>query len=149
MALQGIRVCYFWLMHRGRRVSWFRSNRGRVTWLALFALACQLVLSFGHLHLGKISVAPTAVAANASLVVNTGDDSAVLPPAPPQKHSTPGGDFCALCASINLAASLVVPTGPTVVPPISSDVARTWSQAGLDPVAFDHVFFDARGPPHA
>jgi hypothetical protein len=130
-------------------VSWFRSNRGRVTSLALFALACQLVLTFGHVHLGKISVAPVAVAANAALVVNTGDASAARPRAPPLNHSTAGDDFCALCASIHLAATLVVPTAPTVVPPFSSDVARKWSQAGREHVAFDHVFFDARGPPHA
>jgi hypothetical protein len=128
-------------------VSWFRSNRGR--WLALFALACQLMLSFGHLHLGKVSVAPTGVAENGALVVNTGEDSAALPRAPPLNDSTKGGDFCALCASINLAASLVVPTAPMVVPPFSSDVAPTWSREGIEPVAFDHVFFDARGPPYA
>jgi hypothetical protein len=117
--------------------------------LALFALACQLVLSFGHLDLSKVSVAPIAVATNAALVVNTGEDSAALPRAPPLNHPITGDDFCALCASINLAASLVVPTAPTVAPPFSSDVALTWSRAGLDVVAFDHVFFDARGPPHA
>ncbi len=130
-------------------MSWFRSNRGRVTWLALFLLACQLALSLGHLHLGKISVAPIAEAAIATLIGNTGNDSAAPPPAPPQNHPTTGGDFCALCASINLAASLVVPTAPTVEPPYSSDVARTWPHAALELVAFDHAFFDARGPPHA
>lgn len=131
-------------------MSWFRSNRGKVTWLALFALSCQLFLSFGHIHLGRISIAPVAVTANAAIAVNSGDDSAALPRAPPQNN--PSGfadDFCAICASMGLASSLVVPTAPTVAPPISSNVALTWSHAGLDPVAFDHVFFDARGPPHA
>jgi Protein of unknown function (DUF2946) len=104
-------------------VSWFRSNRGKVAWLALFALACQLALSLGHLHLGKISIAPIAEATIATLIGNTGNDSAAPQPAPPPNHPTTGGDFCALCASINLAASLVVPTAPTVVPPFSSDVA--------------------------
>jgi hypothetical protein len=136
-------------MRRGHRVSWFRSNRGRVTWLALFALACQLVLTFGHIHLGKVSVAPIAVAANAGLVVSADEDSAALTRAPPLNYSTAGDDSCALCASINLAASLVVPTAPTVVLPFSSDVALKWSQAGREHVAFDHIFFDARGPPHA
>jgi hypothetical protein len=131
-------------------VRWFRSNRGKVTWLALFALTCQLVLAFGHVHLGRISIAPIASAVTAAAAVNTGDDSAALPRAPPQKNpSRFGDDFCALCASINLANSLVVPTAPTVVPPISSRRAITWSHAGFDPAAFDHLFFDARGPPQA
>ena len=131
-------------------MSWFRSNRGRITSLALFALACQLVLSFGHVHLGKVSVAPIVIAAIAPLTVTTSDDSPGLPRAPPQKspHGF-GDDFCAICASISLASLLVVPTAPAVVPPFSSDAALTWSHGGLDPIGFDHVFFDARGPPHA
>jgi hypothetical protein len=119
-----------------------------VTWLALFALTCQLVLAFGHIHLGRISIAPMATAAGAALAVNTGDDSAALPRAPPQKNpSRFGDDFCALCASINLANSLVVPTAPTVVPPISSDCAITWSHAGVYAAASGHLYFEARGPP--
>jgi hypothetical protein len=129
-------------------VGWIRANRGRVTWLALFALTCQLVLTFGHIHLGRISVAPVAIAANAALAVNAGDDSAALPRAPPQKSPSGfGDDFCALCASINLANSLVVPTAPTLVPPISSELAITWSHARVDLAAFDHLYFEARGPP--
>ena len=128
-------------------MSWFRSNRGRVMWVALFALACQLALSFGHLHLGKVSFAPIAVAVYAAVVVNTAENSPAPPP--PPNDSTTGGEFCALCANINLAASLAVPTAPVIVPPFSSDVSQTWSPAGLDPVVFDHVFFDARGPPYA
>jgi hypothetical protein len=121
-----------------------------VAWLALFALTCQLVLAFGHIHLGKISIAPMASAANAALAVNAGDDSAALPRAPPQKNPIQfGDDFCALCASISLANSLVVPSAPTVVPPISSERVIRWSYAGLEPAVFDHLFFDARGPPQA
>jgi hypothetical protein len=129
-------------------VSWFRSNRGKVTWLALFALTCQLVLSFSHLHLTKVSAAPIVVAVNTAFAVNTGEDSSALPRAPPLNDSTKGGDFCALCASINQAATLIVPAAPTVVAPFSSAAAQTWSRAGIEPLAFDHIFFDARGPPH-
>jgi hypothetical protein len=136
------------LMHRGRCVTWFRSNRGRVTWVALFALASQLVLSFGHIHLGKVSVAPIAAVANLVLAVKASEHSGALPRAPPLNDSTKRDDLCALCASINLAASLVVPIAPTVASP-TFYAARTWSYAGLEPGAFDHVFFDARGPPHA
>ena len=32
---------------------WLRSNTGGVAWLALFALVCQLVISFGHVHIGN------------------------------------------------------------------------------------------------
>lgn len=131
-------------------MSWFRSNRGKITCLALFALAYQLVLSSGHLHLGKVSISPTAVAANTALIVSVGKDSAAFPFSPPLNHSTAGDDFCAVCVSINLAASLMVPAAPTAVRPFSSDVAtRTWSQGGVEPVSFDHLFFEARGPAYA
>jgi hypothetical protein len=130
-------------------VSWFRSNRGKVTWLALFALSCQLFLSFGHIHLGRISIAPIAVTAGFAIAVNSGDDSAALPRAPPQNNPRFADDFCAICASISLANSLVVPTAPAVVPPISSDRARLWSYAGFKPSSFEHRFFEARGPPYA
>ncbi len=132
-------------------MGWFRSNRGKVTWLALFALTCQLVLSFGHIHVGKIGVAGAPMTANAAIAVNSGEDSAGLPPAPlqaPQKKRFGfGDDYCALCASINLANSLVVPSAPTVAPPHSPQRAATWNYAGLESAAFRHLFFDARGPP--
>src|ERR1700693_6341052 len=94
-------------------MNWFRSNRGRVAWLAFFALACQLVLGFGHVHLGKVggSIA-WAVAAHA------GNGSAVVASAP--SHRDPSGladDFCAICANISLASTLVIPASPAVVPP--------------------------------
>jgi hypothetical protein len=130
-------------------VSWFSSNRGRIACLALLALVCQLLLSFGHLHLGKVGFAPIGIAANTALVVGTGEDFPALPRAPSPNHSTTGDGFCAVCASINLAASLVLPTAPTMVPPFSSEVARTRSYPGVEPVAFDRLFFEARGPPCA
>jgi hypothetical protein len=130
-------------------VSWFRSNCGRITCFALFALAYQVVLSFGHLHLGKVSISPIAVAADTALIVSVGKDSAAFPFAPPLNHSTTGDDFCAVCTSINLAASLVLPAVPTVVRPFSDVAERTWSQGGVEPVSFDHLLFEARGPPYA
>jgi len=133
-------------------VSWFRSNRGKVTWVALFALTCQLVLAFGHVHLIKIRSALAPISAATAIVIDMADDPAALPRSPPQipqrNPSGFGDNFCALCGGINLAASVVVPTAPTVVPPISSDRALTWSSAGLQ-VATSGCSFVARGPPQA
>jgi hypothetical protein len=33
---------------------WFRSHQTHVAWLACIALTCHLVLSFGHIHVGKV-----------------------------------------------------------------------------------------------
>ena len=125
-------------------MNWFRSNRGRVAWLAFFALACQFVLAFGHVHLGKVGGSDAwAVAAD------SGNRSADVPNSP---HKNPTGlidDFCAICASISLASTLVIPASPAVVPPISAVQDLPGSLAAIEPAAFDHFLFDARGPPHA
>jgi hypothetical protein len=126
-------------------MNWLRSNRGRVAVVALFALACQLVLSFGHVHLQKAETVSGAV----SVALGNGSSSAGVPPAAP--HNGPSGladDFCAICASINLAGTLVIPATPTVLPP--NYVFRRPSQQlrSVELASIDHWFFDARGPPH-
>jgi hypothetical protein len=45
---------------------WLRSNRYGGAWVALFALACQLLLSFGHVHIGKNVVDVWRTALNVS-----------------------------------------------------------------------------------
>jgi hypothetical protein len=44
-------------------MDWFGSNRSVVTWLAFFALACQVLLSFGYVHMGKLGCGAVAWAA--------------------------------------------------------------------------------------
>jgi hypothetical protein len=76
-----------------------------VVWLAFSALASHLSLSFGHVHLGQFSGGPAAWAA-----VERGNPLADVAPSPPQKNPTGfGGDFCAICANISLANTLVLP----------------------------------------
>ena len=125
-------------------MSWFRSNRGVVTWLAFFALACQLLLSFGHVHVGKFSGSSAAWAA-----VETGDSSTDLPPSPPQKKPIGlAGDFCAICANISLAGTLIVPILAIILAPSLFTEVLRWSLAASEPASFDHLPFNARGPPN-
>src|ERR1700730_5186594 len=124
---------------------WFRANRGVVTWLAFFALACQLLLSFGHVHLGKFGGSSVAWAA-----AETGDGSADVLPSSPQKAPTGlAGDFCAICANISLANTLVLPILAIILAPSLFTEVLRWSLAASEPASFDHVPFNARGPPHA
>jgi hypothetical protein len=124
---------------------WFRSNAGRDAWLALFALACQFVFTFGHVHLTVIGVADTAA-------ISAGAPSdAVGGPASPRQRIPSGltQDFCALCNNINLAGALVLPTPPSIVLPSSFILRLQWTPTAAHTVARAHVYFDARGPPHA
>jgi len=122
---------------------WLRGNRERIAWLALFALACQLVLSFGHVHLGK-NVGN--VWAGASDVDTIADQPA---PAPPPGPVTTPDDFCAICANINLAGALIVPILAAILSPASVLVELPKPQADLRPRFIAHLLFSARGPPRA
>ena len=124
---------------------WFRSNAGRDAWLALFALACQFVFTFGHVHLTGIGVADTAA-------ISAGAPSkAVGGPASPRQKAPAGlaQDFCALCSNINLANALVLPAPPTIGPATSSHERAHWPLTATPASPRDHFYFDARGPPHA
>jgi hypothetical protein len=124
---------------------WFRSNRGGVAWLAFFALACQLFLSFGHVHVGKFSGGSAAWAA-----AETGDAAADTAPSSPQKNPAGlAGDFCAICANISLVSTLVLPILAIILAPRLFTEILPWSLAASEPASFDHVPFSARGPPQA
>jgi len=117
---------------------WFRSKRSGLAWLAFFALAGQLTLSFGHLHLGKFGLALSSGAGAATVFVSS-----------PQKGTASVDEVCAICATISLASKLAAPTSPAFVPPNSLSSNLPWSIAAIAPNLFDHVLFDARGPPQA
>ena len=124
-------------------MGWFRSNRSVVAWLAFFALACQLVLTFGHVHVGNLGAGSTAWAA-----AEPGKTAADAPSSP-QKNPNGVGDFCAICANISLANTLVLPVLAVILAPRLFVEILPWSLAASEPASFDHVPFNARGPPHA
>ena len=119
-----------------------RSNKGRIVWLALFALACQLVLSFGHVHPGKNVGSAWAALGAAS----NADQSA---PAAPQGPAGTADDFCAICANISLAGTLVLPILASILVPVSIINELPKPQADVRPSSIAHLLFRARGPPHA
>src|SRR5260370_29690815 len=124
---------------------WFRSNRGGVAWLAFFALACQLLLSFGHVHVGKFSGGSAAWAAAGS-----GNAAADVPPSSPQKNPIGlAGDFCAICANISLSNALVLPILAIILTPRLFTQVFPLSLAASEPATFDYLPFNARGPPQA
>ena len=136
-------------------MQWFRSHRFKLASLALFALTCQFVLSFGHVHLngfaGNSSNWLVAGAAGKAVAGTPGKITLVdLPTSPRQKNpSGLGEDFCAICASIDLAGALVAPTAPTLLPGISFYKELHWSFVATQAQSIDHIHFNARGPPVA
>jgi hypothetical protein len=127
-----------------RSMRWFRSNGGKIAWLAFFALACQFVFTFGHVHFANVSAIPAALASSAHAVNNSAD----APTSPARQ--TPAGlaqDFCAVCNNISLANTLVLPVSPALIPPISTIRNLQWSLAAIEFTSPEHFHFNARGPP--
>jgi hypothetical protein len=119
-------------------MNWFRRSRRSGGWLALFALAFQLAVSFGHVH-GLDASSGAAVAASAK-ADNPGK-------ADGRKKTPAGHDVCAICAVMALTASSVVPTAPQL-PVVLADVRvhfRPATEVALSTTAY--VAFRARAPP--
>jgi hypothetical protein len=126
-------------------MGWFRSSRRIAAGLALFALACQFVLSFGHVHLGRLNGISIAWVEG----VDSGGNAPARPQSP-QDSNGPLGDFCAICANIALAGTLVVPDAPVILlVPDSSTRILLWLVAASQPAPSDHLTFSARAPPRA
>jgi hypothetical protein len=132
---------------------WFRSHSFELTSLALFALACQFVLSFGHIHLDRTAGFSTgrSIAAAVGTVIAAPAGKVALAdlPAPPREKNPEGlgDDFCAICANISLAAAIVLPIVLLFLLGTVSSERLIWSFAATRAATTVHVHFDARGPP--
>jgi hypothetical protein len=119
---------------------WLRTNRRLGSWLGLAALALQLVLSFGHVHLEGIGGGAPALS------------SAQLPasqPSPAQHPANDNDDYCPICAVMYLASSSFLPDVPQLPLAFISQAV-----AYRDDVVFAFVTprlaaFQARAPPLA
>jgi hypothetical protein len=120
---------------------WVRANRSRCGLLALFALALQLYLSFGHIHAEDLGLnPPSGVTAQAGSAAHDDDSQ----PADHDEH-----DVCAICVALGLTASSVIPVVAPLTLPIAGDFI--WSLPVVSP-RLDIQFaanFRARAPPSA
>ena len=87
---------------------WVRSRLGSGSCIALFALAFQLVLTFGHVHLDGLGGQSSS-----RIEAATGT-------ATPAGNDVPGAadDYCALCALVHLASTLVLAAPAALPPPV-------------------------------
>jgi hypothetical protein len=121
---------------------WIRTHRRAGAWVAQFALALQLVLSFGHVHAENLAL-PSAAASASVQAPGSGTDGA----APDRDHGGSAGAFCAICATLNLASSSVLPAlSFLVLPPIPAVAWLVDYCTAPIPLAL-HFIFRARAPP--
>jgi hypothetical protein len=108
--------------------------------LALAALALQLVLSFGHIHLGQF--------ANGSAIASTVASKTPTSQQDPAQHPANEADnFCAICATINLASSLFLPDAPSLQVPLASRTIEHFGHFNFIFVSPQRAAFQSRAPP--
>jgi hypothetical protein len=130
---------------------WIRSHVTFGGWCALFALAVQLTLSFGHVHSvsrGLFGATNTERLALQSLPVLP--DGAVVPvqPSRPDPNGAPD-DYCAICALIHLAGTMAPAVAPSLPLPVVFTPVPFTLGIDRDLAAVVPHSFQARGPPIA
>src|SRR5258707_8535107 len=133
-------------------MKWFRKHIKTGSRLALFALAIQFALSFGHFH---------GVAAQAAPAIQTGLSQADLAyigtvaapkaaqkqvPSSPDTDQQPA-DACAICAVIALAGNVLFATPPVLLLPQAVEFLYRTTDAEVSHLASIHPAFQSRAPP--
>jgi Protein of unknown function (DUF2946) len=121
-----------------------RYERRIGSWLALFSLALQLTVSFGHVHLEGIVRADNARVALAA----EGQASQSLVPQP----SRSGGDddeYCPICASVYLSSHSFVPAAPVLSLPSNSSAVEHYNCTAPFFIVPRRPVFQSRAPPLA
>jgi hypothetical protein len=140
---------------------WFRSNVRLGSRLALFALAIQFALSFGHFHDSVARAAPVSVGAAqsglseaAQLAVSHPDSfdgySADAVRSKPGSGEDPAGqppDDCAICAVMALAHAMVAATAPDLQAPQAAAALTPTIEAGFVDPNSTSAGFQPRAPP--
>jgi Protein of unknown function (DUF2946) len=136
-------------------MNWFRSNIKHGSRLALFALAIQFALSFGHFH-GVAAQAASAIqsgpaqsdsyASGLPAVVATGQDAQQQPSSDRDSDQHPN-DACAICAVMALANAVLFATPPVLVLPQAAEFLYLATDAEFIHRNSARVAFQPRAPP--
>jgi hypothetical protein len=116
-------------------MKWFRSNIRHGARFALFALAVQFALSFGHFH---------GIAAQGSPSVQSAEQQ--LPASNHDSHQHPG-DSCAICAVIALANTALFAAPPMLPPPQAVEFRYLTLDVAFADLNSASSAFQPRAPP--
>jgi hypothetical protein len=134
-------------------MNWFRKHVKTGSRLALFALAIQFALSFGHFH-GEVARAAPAIqtgvadpdlAIAAALAAQGAHSEAAQQPS---GHDTdqPTSD-CAICAVLSLANNFLFATPPLLELPQAVELLHLTTGAEFAHLGSLHPAFQSRAPP--
>ena len=137
-------------------MNWFRKHLKHGSRLALFALAIQFALSFGHSH-GLAAQAAPAIQTNATdadfayaagLAAQAAADELARKqqPSAPDSDQQPA-DNCAICAVMSLAGNVLFATPPLLQLPQAVDFLYLTTDAEFVHLGSVRVAFQSRAPP--
>jgi hypothetical protein len=132
-------------------MKWFRSNIKHGARLALFALLVQFALSFGHSH-WFAQAAPLLQSslqqADGHQGATTIDRAAVQKqsPANPDQDQQ-GDDYCAICAVVSMASTMVFATPPLLLLPQAVEFLYLTTDAEFAHLKSAGTAFQPRAPP--
>jgi hypothetical protein len=125
-------------------MSWVRKNLRIGTWCALFALAVQLLVLFGHVHCAWNVCTPPSQASVGTLAGGLPDGAGFTQPVAPA-----AGEYCLLCGVIHLAGN-ILPSLPSAQPlAVLPLPGPPWTDRSAVLAAVPHGFFQPRAPPLA
>src|SRR5205807_1089424 len=134
-------------------MKWFRSNIRGGARLALFALAVQLTLSFGHFHwLAATQAAPVVQSgltqADTAKGLTAAGNQATQQQSPghPDTDQQPG-DGCAICAVIAMASTMLFATPPLLLLPQAVEFLYLTTDAEFAHLKSAGAAFQPRAPP--
>jgi hypothetical protein len=126
-------------------MGWVRFHRRYGAWLGLAALALQIVLSFGHIHIGNVHVA----GAIGGIAAAKSHAPAQWPQKSPAQNSGhhDDDDYCAICASIFLASTSLAAQAPQLAVPLGFERVALIVDIERGIGASRPAFFQSRAPP--
>jgi uncharacterized iron-regulated membrane protein len=137
-------------------MKWVRSNIKQDSRLALFALAVQFVLAFGHFH-GVAQAAPAIQSGPAQSESSTTSRLAAphaaspsaqqQQPASDRDSDQQPGDRCPICSVIALASTVLFATPPPLLLPQAAEFLYLTAQTEFIYLNSARVAFQPRAPP--
>jgi hypothetical protein len=136
-------------------MNWFRKHVKTGSRLALFALAIQFALSFGHFHGVAAQAAPAIqtgltdadLAIAASLDAQGIDSEAARQQPSNHDSDQQRTDACAICAVLSLAGNFLSATPPLLELPGAIEFLYLTTDAEFSHLGSLHPAFQSRAPP--
>ncbi len=123
-------------------MGWVHRHKRRGATLALIALALQIALAFGHVHLRGLGGDAHVIFASQTLPAHSPRQS-------PAQVPGDDNDYCAICASIFLASSAFAPAPPQLLVPANFRRVEIRFNAARPTVEPLRLAFRSRAPPVA